>query len=307
MSNEADQEKLLARWLSGELSEEERQLLSKEKGLDDLRFALDDLKGWKVPELDVKAGLDDLHTRIDQQATPKQSKQVFFQPWVRIAASVILIGAIYFLFTTLLTSGPTVITAGYGETISHVLPDGSRVDLNANSSISYSAKKWEDARELDLEGQALFTVQKGESFRVATNEGAVTVLGTIFDVKQREEGKLAVNVFEGLVRVDIANQQEMLKAGEGLTSKAGQVTRVSVSGDTPNWLGQSANFDNVPFAEVVTIIEDYYGIAIQVPAAKANDPFKGELNYGSLETALDILTTVFEVSYTRTGDTVVFE
>ena len=307
MSNEADQEKLLARWLSGELSEAEKELLSKEKGLDDLRFALDDLEGWKVPELNVSEGLKDLHSRIDKQATPKETKQVFFQPWMRIAASIILIGAVYALFNTLLTSGPTVVDAGFGETISHVLPDGSRVDLDANSSISYSAKSWDDERTIDLTGRALFTVESGNSFTVGTDEGSVTVLGTIFDVNQRDAGKLAVSVFEGLVRVDIADQQEMLKAGEGLSATDGIISRLTVSGQGPGWLSQSIKIENMPLSDVIIILEDYYGIDVVVPASVASDSFQGILDYSSLETALETLAMVYDMSYSRSGEKVVFE
>ena len=307
MSNEADQEKLLARWLSGDVSESEKELLAKEKGLDDLRFALDDLKGWKVPELDVKAGLTDLRARLDEQAAPKQTKQVFFQPWLRIAASVVLIAAVYYVFNSLLSAGPTTITTGYGETLSHVLPDGSVVNLDANSSISYSAKNWDDSRALDLDGRALFTVQKGESFTVDTDEGSVTVLGTIFDVKQREEGLISVDCYEGLVRVDIDTQEELLKAGQGLMALNGQVTRKAIDGSGPEWLTLKSTYSNVALTEVVSTLEEFYGINITIPASERATPFTGELDYSNLDNALQVLSTVFELEYTRTGDKVVFE
>jgi len=307
MSNEADQEKLLARWLSGDLSDADRQLLAQENGLDDLRFALDDLEGWKVPELDVKAGLKDLKSRLDQQTAPKQTKQIFFQPWLRVAASIILIAAVAYIFNSMLTSGPTVIATGFGETMSHVLPDGSVVNLDANSSISYSAKNWEDSRELDLDGRALFTVQKGESFTVETDEGSVTVLGTIFDVKQREEGLLSVDCYEGLVRVDVETQEQLLKAGEGLMAMNGQITRKPVTGTGPQWLSLKSTFTNVALTEVVATLEDFYGLDITIPAAKANEQFAGELDYSNLDTALQTLSVVFELNFTRTGDNIVFE
>ena len=306
MSNEADQDKLLARWLSGALSEEEKEQLKNEKGLDDLRFALDDLKGWKVPELDVAAGLNDLRARIDRESAPKQSRQVFFQPWLRIAASIILIAAVYFVFNTLLSSGPTTIATGFGETLSHVLPDGSVVDLDANSSISYSEKAWDDSRELSLTGRALFSVETGNTFQVQTEEGSVTVLGTVFDVKQRAAGTLAVNCYEGRVRVDIRELTELLKGGEGLVSENSQVTRLNVGVEKPDWVEKRSNYNGAALSDVIKDLEEFHGVNITLPAGN-NDRFNGMLNYSDLEKALDQLATVFELTFSRDGDKVVFE
>lgn len=307
MSNEADQEKLLARWLSDTLSEEEKELLKKESGLEDLRFTLDDLEGWKVPAMDKEAGLKDLKYRIDIAREPREKKQVFFQPWLRIAASMILIAAVAYLFKIMLSSGPTSVTTGFGETLSYVLPDGSKVELDANSSITYSEKKWKEERTLNLVGRALFTVQKGSAFKVNTEAGNVTVLGTVFDVLQRKSNELTVKCYEGLVQVDYGNSSEKLKAGEGLVAINNLGSPIEVTGSGPAWVNKTASFTDTPLKVVVEELEAFYGLEISLPTDSQSEPFTGELNYGDLENALIMLANVFEMSYTRSGNSVTFQ
>lgn len=310
MSNEAEQEKLLARWLSGELSPEEEQQLEAEGGLDDLRFAMDDLKHWKVPDMDVAKGLEDVMDRAFQEPAQKKTKQVFFQPLLRIAASLLLVVGAYFVMTYLLTSGATTITTGFGETLSHTLPDGSVVNLDAQSSITYTQKDWDDERNLSMTGRALFTVQKGSQFKVDTESGSVSVLGTIFDVQRLDTDVLKVNCYEGRVRVDLTtvNARELLDAGQGLIYDNKTVTRMLVAKERPKWVDQITEYTNTPLSTVIADLERYHDVSITLPAKYANEPFKGELFYGDLDKALTNLSGMFELKYTRSAEgQVVFE
>src|SRR3546814_20595129 len=64
-----------------------------------------------------------------------------------------------------------------------VLPDGSKVHLNAESTLKYTTRFSEPEREVDLEGEAFFEVRKYEtlSFRVASYGRVVDVLGTTYN------------------------------------------------------------------------------------------------------------------------------
>ncbi|GAB5527163.1 MAG: FecR domain-containing protein [Roseivirga sp.] len=310
MSNEAEQEKLLARWLSGELSPEERQRLEAEGGLDDLRFALDDIERWKLPDMDVDRGLENVMDRAFREPPQKKAKQVFFQPLMRIAASLLLVAAAYFVINNLLTSGATTLTTGPGETLSHVLPDGSQVELDANSRLTYSQKDWDEERNLSMDGRALFTVEKGSSFKVDTESGSVTVLGTIFDVERFDTDLLKVNCYEGRVRVDLlpANNKELLSAGQGLISEQSTVTRLTVDPKRPDWVRQISKYDTVNLSAVIKDLERHHGVSIKLPPQMATSPFNGELFYGDLDSALSNLSSMFELKYTRTAEgEIVFE
>ncbi|MBK8505327.1 MAG: FecR domain-containing protein [Saprospiraceae bacterium] len=85
----------------------------------------------------------------------------------------------------------SIYTAGFGERQKIVLPDGSAVDLNANSSLRLGSQWVEGIQEVWLEGEAYFEVEKnlskGVKFTVHTNGPDVEVVGTHFNVDSRKE------------------------------------------------------------------------------------------------------------------------
>ena len=58
---------LLSKWLSGELTDEEKQELEKEGSLDELKVVVDDLNTWSLPKFDVDSGLERiLEVKVDR-------------------------------------------------------------------------------------------------------------------------------------------------------------------------------------------------------------------------------------------------
>ena len=85
----------------------------------------------------------------------------------------------------------------YGQTLRQHLPDGTSVVLNANSTLSVPSD-WQagTSRQVKLVGEAFFEVKHTESndkFIVETEKGVVTVLGTKFNVQERE-GQLELSL-----------------------------------------------------------------------------------------------------------------
>ncbi len=89
-----------------------------------------------------------------------------------------------------------------GQQLTVRLPDGSKVKLNSNSSISYP-KNFFKNRWIKLEGEAFFTVVRDESypFTVKTNNFQTEVLGTSFNINAYSWSDNKVSVSEGKVKV----------------------------------------------------------------------------------------------------------
>jgi len=103
-----------------------------------------------------------------------------------------------------------------------VLPDGSQVYLNRNSTISY--KENFNPRTVDLSGEAFFTVVPSKSiFTVTTEHGNVEVLGTEFNVKTTSK-QIAVDVKKGLVELKTAYNKSKVKKGIKAIYKDGEQT-----------------------------------------------------------------------------------
>ena len=94
------------------------------------------------------------------------------------------------------------------------LPDGTRVWLNANSSLTYPLRFVGDTREVTLVGEAYFDVSPDHErpFRVMLNDTEIEVLGTQFNAKGY--GTVTTTLIEGSVKVIHDNEQRLLQPGE---------------------------------------------------------------------------------------------
>ncbi|MFT7150487.1 MAG: transmembrane sensor, partial [Nonlabens sp.] len=63
MSEELENKEIIARWLSGELSDKERAALDKREDLGDLKAVLDDVSTWSLPPVDTEASLKRLRAK----------------------------------------------------------------------------------------------------------------------------------------------------------------------------------------------------------------------------------------------------
>lgn len=101
-----------------------------------------------------------------------------------------------------------------------VLPDGSQVYLNHDSTISY--EEHFDPRTVSLSGEAFFIVVSDTSdFTVTTIHGTVEVLGTEFNVKTTSK-QLAVDVKQGLVALKTEYETSKVKKGIKAIYKDGE-------------------------------------------------------------------------------------
>src|SRR5690606_846815 len=83
------------------------------------------------------------------------------------------------------------------------LSDGTRVYLNAASEIAYSDQFSDSLRLVSLKGEAFFEVESEDRpFVVETMETRVRVLGTSFNVNQKDNGTVMVALITGKVKVN---------------------------------------------------------------------------------------------------------
>lgn len=140
----------------------------------------------------------------------------------------------------LLLAGPTVLlrlqsdyATGTAQTQDVELQDGSIVTLAPSSAIAVSYAGAERQVKL-LSGEAFFSVKPNAErpFHVLARDVRASVLGTSFDVQLEKRG-VGVSVREGKVRVDTADNAEVLEAGQSIhLAAAGGVQRGSQSPQT---------------------------------------------------------------------------
>ena len=151
------------------------------------------------------------------------------------------------------------------ETSNHILPDGSKIELNAATTISYHPYWWKFNRSVNLEGEAFFKVQKGEEFNVISSNGTTQVLGTSFNIYSRNE-EYQVYCKSGKVRV-IDNELNEVILQPGLFAET-ETNKIQLKNNiNPElilaWKSDMFIYKNTPLKKVFKDFETYYGIKIE--------------------------------------------
>lgn len=243
-----------------------------------------------TPEAEKQlAGIDfsDMPDAAGQPATPQEirfqqimqrisRKPVRKITWYRlagVAAAALVIAGIGMLWQDGKSPSPApmlTLQTGNGELKEVILPDSSRIFLNARSAIRYPASFSGRTRTVQLlQGQAYFDVTKQEApFIVESHEGMQTiVLGTTFTVMADSvAGHLQVAVKTGKVRVNRQqNAIATLLPGDGVfydIAKARTRTIHTDPGSIGEWTSGEVRLSAAGFAEMASLMQQLYGITV---------------------------------------------
>ena len=288
----------ILKWLNRETSDQEIMRLKEAEDFKTLEKIAHYSSQIDVPKVDVEKALEDFKLKTNK--TAKKGKVVAFnfkQIYKYAAAIVVLFTTGYFLFNT---SNSTFKTE-FAQTKNFNLPDNSEVILNANSEITFSEKEWKKERNLTLNGEAFFKVEKGEKFSVKTEIGEVTVLGTQFNVKERKN-YFEVKTYEGLVSV--AYKDTILKLSKGKVFKV--VNGVIDSLNTFNineksWLQKESNFKSTSLRFVLEEIENQFDYKIDAKNIDLDVLYTGGFTHKDINIAMQSVTIPLQLSYKIEG------
>ncbi len=287
-----DKEYLIQKWLTDELSELEMNAFKQLDDYPELTGIIENAVYFKASGFSTVDDFETFRTVLEKETVPVR-KLNWVKPFLRIA-SVFVIGlalSYFFLF-----NGDVEINTLAGEKATIELPDSSTVVVNAQSEISYSKKKWNDKREVQLTGEAFFKVAKGATFDVVTSEGTVSVVGTQFNVKQRGS-YFEVECFEGIVKVVSENATEQLTAGNRFRFSDGKASLGKTTYQNPQWTKNVSSFERVSLSEVMAELERQYNVKVQMNNLSADQLFTGGFVHDSLENALKSISEPLDLGY----------
>ena len=160
--------------------------------------------------------------------------------------------------------------------VEQTLSDGTKVMLNANSTLEYPAS-FDDAevREVRLKGEAHFEVTKNphRPFVVKAGEMQTQVLGTIFDVKAYRKDAPKVTLMQGKVKVSNADTEVEMRPGQTATLQADEIVVSKASPSASDWLEGDFDMDQVTLAEAMSDIGAWYNKTVV---------FQSQANMGKL-------------------------
>lgn len=311
-----EQRKVLAWYLSGEADQELSEQIEaywKEK-----KTSLNDQ--WDKETLFSSIERQIATKQSDRNAPHKKGRSAPNHFWKYAAAIALLIFAIGWwnqgLFQdTLLPSSPDTEKASLpeefivkktakGEKLTLTLDDSTVIQLNAESQLRY---KKSAVREVFLEGEAFFDVARDSlhPFQIHTATITTTVLGTSFNIKAfANEDDIAVSVVSGKVKVEQKDTAQIrslhLVPGEQAlyTHQDTAFTKKKFEyQEAISWKDGRLYFKNASFAEVVTTLERWYGVEIDVQRKNIENGFSGSYTNRSLESVLEGMSFVLEFEY----------
>lgn len=291
-----DKKYLTEKWLSNELNETEEKAFNALEEVDFYKDIVESASHFKASKFSAVPDFATFKERLEKQKEDEVpvKKLNWYKPLLSMASVFIIgFGLYYFFFNTSLTQ----VTTAMAEKTTVELPDMSKVVLNANSEVAYNEGKWEDNREIKLQGEAFFDVAKGAKFDVVTSAGVISVLGTEFNVKQRGDF-FEVACYEGKVRVVTDNSTHILNVGDTFkVYKETEATGTSTF-STPQWTNNMSTFQRIPVFEVLAEVERQYNVKLTVENVNTDQLFTGSFIHTNLEGALKGICEPMGLEYT---------
>lgn len=323
---------LLGKQLADEISPGESiELKSILAGSASLRKEYGHLQTYFDTETVEDENVDQVFNRIKarinvpDETDLKVVKNKAYGIWLKIAAvvAIVIAGTLVYnkeviFFNKTDQPALTQVLTKASEVKTIVLADGSTVKMNSGSSLQYPERFTPGTREVYLSGEAFFEVKKDPQhpFIVHTEQLAVKVLGTAFDVKAYPNdaftettlirGKVSISIKSDAAQTFVLkpNDKFILIGGKASMSQLTHFDGTDRIIETA-WTNHELIYKNDSFEEIAKLFERWYGIKItfKEPELKALR-FTGHVDKETLAEALDVLKLIENFNYAIKGKNV---
>lgn len=192
-----------------------------------------------------------------------------------------------------------IMTTPRGRQFQVSLPDGTKVWLNAGSSLRYPTAFEGNDRTVEIAGEAFFEVAKNKQkpFIVKTHADRITVTGTQFNVNAyANEPFMKTTLVEGSVMINNA----VLKPGQAYMN--GQILKTDADQDIA-WKNGFFNFTNQDLPAVMRQLERWYDIDVKFVGAAKPFSFNGKMDRGMQLSDVLFFLDEMKITYKLEGRT----
>ena len=203
----------------------------------------------------------------------------------------------------------------YGAEYNLVLSDGSKIYLNAGSTLRYPDHFTGDKREVFLTGEAYFEVKSDSlhPFIVHASDIAVRVLGTSFNINAYAEGAwVRTTLVEGQVEARCGNSNIVMTPGTQVayskTTGESEYFPVNVQ-QFISWKDGYYDFEDMPLEELMQIFTRWYNLNIEFADPKIKEiKFSGRLKrYEDLRPLFEMLEYTRDVNFIIAEDKIIIQ
>lgn len=316
---EIDISKLIARILTKSANNEEKKQLHEwlDKS-ENNRIAFN--KIFAYWSLENKTDVDDGHMksvfgRLMYRIKMQQSRKTSFRypnvAYWKIAAVLFFVVSIAASILLLTNNVPTqsefAVSTSSGQRSQAILPDGTKVWLNASTNLVMDAGFGGSERNVHLDGEAYFEVahDKTKPFQVDIHGTIVKVLGTTFNIRgYSDEEIITTSLLNGSVVIVGSNNkgQYKLMPGQSATyNKADNTLKIQNENGTEisGWRNGVVVLNSVPFNKLMQRLERQYDVKIEYEPKDFYDThYSGKLDNLRLDQVFDFISYSIPITYT---------
>jgi transmembrane sensor len=249
--------------------------------------------------------VDTAWLKVSNKINAKKSK-IFQLTFFKIAATLLVTGIVGLLINIWIqaTNTQTIYTAAQ-EIKQITLPDGSVVWLNQNSNLQYHKEFNGNTREVKLNGEAFFEVQKNKNkpFIISSKQSTTQVLGTSFNLvayDSANEVELSVKTGQVSFTANQNKQQIIVNANErAIINKEAQAPQKEIyNNNALAWQNKELTFNNTLFSEVAKTLAHSYNVKISISNTRINNcHFTGEFKNASFQNVMETICKTLQLVY----------
>lgn len=231
-----------------------------------------------VPSFDQYELYQDILKKVDEEEKKAQQKKfrLSLAKWVSACAILLVALNVGYYFTADMSFTPIYreVATVKGERMLVLLPDGSRVWLNADSKLTYPEQFAHRQRDVRLEGEAYFEVSKDITapFHVFADDLEVKVAGTCFNVSAYSSSEMIeITLDEGSISVGESKGrqtlQEMTPGQTALYNKENRICSIEENKyykDASSWKTNQLVFRNAKLQEVLNTLSRQFDIEFEI-------------------------------------------
>lgn len=269
--------------------------------------------GQTLESDEVDHALQKVNSRIDKEmkAGTVRPLHMHFRNKGRylVAAMALIVFGVYYFFI------PVTVNVPLGEMAVIDLPDGSEVELNSGTTLSYNRLFGQTNRDISLNGEAYFSVRTKETpFTVEANGTVTEVTGTRFNLRSWKDdpfSQTTITVTDGSVDFYTINSSEAkVNLTPGSRSRwnsqmaaPSEPSPVSVS-DIIGWRENRLIFKDQPLGVILNELERRFNtrIVLEIPEAEQETLTAYYTEPGNVHTVLEDISTVKGFRYTETSN-----
>lgn len=284
----------LAKWMEGSISDKELENYISKTEIEKYIALRESIELRQKLENPL-----DINLKALEETIAKRKLKVIYKKAAILSMSAAAVAILFLIISPF--SSSQMHMASISETKVFALPDKSVVTLNSNSNLSFIEEKWKDNdRQVYLEGEAFFKVEKGEKFTVKTKHGTVSVLGTQFNVVSAND-YFEVYCYTGKVKV-VSNNDSIILTPNKAVRKISDNTKFEkdlTTLDTPSWINGESSFKSTPLSQVIEALENKYGVTVTINGVDLKQRFTGSFTHDNIDFALKTVFEAMDIPYNK--------